>query len=682
MKRKYFTLPVMIGLMSFSMNSCSSEGKEAKQQKLDVSNFDNNYTPGSDFFDYATGGWQKKNPLKPEFSRFGSFDLLRENNKEQLKTLIEEVASANNVQGSLAQKIADIYNAGLNTEAINERGMTDLKPILAMIDENKNLKDVGNTMGKLMNMGIEPFLYFYVEADPMNSDINLLQTYQAGMTLGNKDYYFKGDENTRKIQKGYIEYIEKVFELAGYDKQESKSIAKEIFKFERSLASGAFSNVELRDPVANYNKMSYNEFAKKYSFIDWTNVLKEAGANIPKEISVSQIPYVDNLSKVVSSTPIKVLNDYMTFVVLNNFSKYIGDDFYNASFDFFQKLMSGKEEQEAVWKRSLEVTNNILGEAIGELYVEKYFPPKAKERMIDLVANLQSSLGNRISNLDWMSDETKQKALEKLSTFSVKIGYPDKWRDYSTLNINKDMSYVDMIIASNKFENAYALSQNEKPVDKAKWYMTPQTVNAYYNPSSNEICFPAAILQPPFFYIEGDDAINYGAIGVVIGHEMTHGFDDQGRQFDKDGNISDWWTAEDAKKFQSKADVLVSQFNDIKVLGDTHANGEFTLGENIADQGGLLVAYDALFDHLKKNNIVVNYNNLDDQKRFFLSYANIWASNIRDEEILRLTEIDPHSLSRWRVNATLPNIETFYEAFDIKDGDKMYRNPSDRVVIW
>lgn len=681
MKRKFLTVPLMIGMITIS--SCSSVSKtEAESQKLDVTNFDSNYTPGSDFYQYATGGWQQKNPLKPEFARYGSFDLLRETNKEHLKTLIEEIAAANNEEGSLAQKIADIYNAGLNADAINERGLADIKPLLEMIAANKNMNDVTSSIAKLAGKGVMPFVYFYVEADPMNSNMNILQTYQGGMTLGNKDYYLNNDENTLKIREGYLKYIEQLFTLAGYPEAQSKTIASDILKFETEIAKGAFSNVELRDPVANYNKMSFEEFANKYNFFDWTTIFAENGAKTPKEINVSQIPFMDNLGKVLSGKSVQNINDYMTFMVLNGFSKYIGDNFYDASFDFYEKLMSGIEAQEARWKRSLAVANGTLGEAIGELYVAKYFPPKAKERMLVLVSDLQESLGNRINNLDWMSEETKVKALEKLSTFTVKIGYPDKWRDYSDLKIDKNMSYVQMIMSSSEFETAYELSKIETPVDKDKWHMNPQTVNAYYSPLTNEICFPAAILQPPFFYIDGDDAINYGAIGVVIGHEMTHGFDDQGRQFDKEGNISDWWTAEDAEQFKKKADVLVSQFDAIKVLGDTHANGQFTLGENIADQGGVLIAYDALKSHLNKNNISVCYDDLDDTKRFFLSYANIWAGNIRDEEILRLTQIDPHSLGRWRVNATLPNIETFYHAFDIKEGDAMYRSPLERVVIW
>ena len=681
MKRKGLTFPLMAGMIAFS--SCAvNQGTEKEEQKLDITNLDNSFKPQTDFYEFATGGWQKRNPLKPEFARYGAFDQLRENNKEQLKTLIEEIASSDNEPGSLAYKIAAVYNAGLDKASMNENGVKDLKPYLDMIANSNNMSEVSKTIGELHKTGTMPFLYLYIDADPMNSDMNLLQTYQAGMTLGDKDYYESQEESVKAIREGYVKYISKVFEIYGYDKSQADKIAANILKLETQLASGAFSQVELRDPVANYNKLSIADFQKKFSSLDWKTIFETNGIGEQDFINASQIPYIENLDKVLSKISSQEIKDYMTFLVIANNSSYIGDEYYNASFEFFDKLMSGKEAQEAQWKRALGVTNGILGEAVGELYVERFFPAEAKERMLNLVSNLQLSLKNRISNLEWMSDVTKEKALDKLAAFSVKIGYPDKWRDYSTLDIKGDMSYMSMILSSCKFDWDYSLSKLGKEVDKADWHMTPQTVNAYYNPLSNEICFPAAILQPPFFYLNGDDAINYGAIGVVIGHEMTHGFDDQGRQFDKNGNITDWWEAEDARKFNEKAAVLISQFDSVEVLPGTNANGRFTLGENIADQGGLLIAYDALMNHLKSNNVCVTYDSFSDIQRFFLSYANVWAGNIRDEEILRLTKIDPHSLGRWRVNATLPNIDAFYSAFDVKENDNMYKAPLDRVVIW
>ena len=538
-----------------SMTSCGAH-KERNVQQLDFSNLDTTIAPGADYYDYATGGWQKNNPLKPEFARFGSFDLLRENNKEQLKELIETVTTTNNPQGSVAQKISNIYLAGLDSSKLNNDGLTPLAGILSEIDAINDKKSLSKFIGEANKFGEFPFLHFYVEADPMNSSMNLLQTYQNGMTLGEKDYYLSDEESMKNIRQEYLNYITKIFLMLGNSDDVAKAKALNILEMETELARASYSNVELRDPVKNYNKMNIEEFKSKYSGLDWNEVLTVNGLSSAKEISVGQIPYMEIMDVYISTAPLQTIKDYLTFQTVNGATGFLNDDLYNESFNFFGKVMSGKEEQEPRWKRALGTTNGILGEAVGQLYVEKFFPAEAKERMLTLVSNLQSSLGDRITNLDWMSDETKQKALEKLNTFTIKIGYPNKWRDYTNLEINKGDSYYDMVRKSNIFEWEYAISQNEKPVDKDKWYMSPQTVNAYYNPSSNEICFPAAILQPPFFYMNGDDAINYGAIGVVIGHEMTHGFDDQGRQFDKDGNIKDWWTEADAEKFDAKAKIL------------------------------------------------------------------------------------------------------------------------------
>ncbi|MGL4293893.1 MAG: M13 family metallopeptidase [Bacteroidales bacterium] len=674
-------LPLMLGAMAIT--GCTGNPVVKKYEGIDMSNLDTTIRPGDDFYDYATSGWQKANPLKPEYARFGTFDQLRENNQEQLRTLILELGTQKHAKGSVAQKIGDLYNAGMDSVRLNRDGFNPLVNQLQDIARLQNKAQLASLMGKMHREGISPFFFSYVDADPKNSTMNLLQTYQGGLGMSERDYYLEHDEHMEAIRKAYVAYIEKLFILAGNKPEQAAKAAKDILALETALAEDSYSQVDLRDPNRNYNKMTIVELEKILPGFDWTQYFKAAGLGDPKEISLGQVPFMTKVVKLIDTTPMDIIKEYLTFDLLNTASPYLSDAFADANFDFYGKTMSGKQEQQPRWKRSLSTTDGALGEAVGQMYVEKYFPAEAKERMLKLVANLQTALGQRINDLDWMSDSTKAAALDKLNAFTVKIGYPDKWRDYSLLDINAEDNYWTSVLKSNRFEWDYMISQNEKPVDKSKWHMSPQTVNAYYNPSSNEICFPAGILQPPFFYLNADDAVNYGAIGVVIGHEMTHGFDDMGRQFDKEGNIRDWWTAQDAEKFAGKTKILVDQFDSIRVLGDTRANGNFTLGENIADQGGLVISYQALQN--AKTQTPGNTEQIDgltDAQRFYLAYATLWAGNIRDEEILRLTKIDPHSLGRWRVNGTLPNVETFYEAFDVKEGDKMYRKPEERVVIW
>ena len=604
---------------------------ENAKNSYDVSFIDNNVAPGADFYNYATGGWQKANPLKPEFSRFGSFDQLRENNKEKLKELVEEVASQSQESGSVGQKIADLYNLAMNEERLNNEKAAPVQPFLEMINAISSKDDLAMVMGKLNRIGVFPFFNPFIDADASNSDMNLFQIYQGGIAMGQRDYYLEEDENMDAIRKQYLIYIENLYSLLGESKEYAVKTAQEIFDFEKKLAEASSTTTELRDPVANFNKMSVSEFKNNNKDFNWDIYLKESGFDKSPEVNIGQLKFMAAFNKLIKETDLSTLKKYLAYNALVDASSFLSDDFYTNNFEFFGKTMSGKEEQEARWKRALSTTDSSLGEAVGQMYVQKYFPAEAKERMITLVANLQTALGQRISNLEWMSDDTKEKALEKLSTFKVKIGYPDKWRDYSALNISSDDSYYTNVTRVNAFEWDYMISKSGKPVDKTEWLMSPQTVNAYYNPLSNEICFPAGILQEPFFYLDGDDAINYGAIGVVIGHEMTHGFDDQGRQFDKNGNISDWWTAQDADKFNTKTKVLVDQFDKVEVLPSVFANGTFTLGENIADQGGLLVSYLALQNSLNgaDDEMIDGFSN---DQRFYLSYAALWAGNIRDEE--------------------------------------------------
>ncbi|MGL5317969.1 MAG: M13 family metallopeptidase, partial [Bacteroidales bacterium] len=538
---KLFYLPLIVGVMTTS--SCATQQKEKKDTGIDLVNLDTTVSPNSNFYDYATGGWQKSNPLKPEYARFGTFDQLRENNKEQLRLLIEEVSNAAQPQGSVGQKIADLYKAGLDSARLNNEGHAPILSDIEHINSFTDRQQLGRLLGELTKKGISPFFYVYVDVDPGNSSENLMQFYQGGLSMGDRDYYIENDDQTKAIRDAFVEYVTKLFTLAGYSEADATSASESVINTQTLLAKISSSREELRNPVANYNKMSLKDFEAKFKGFNWKDYFSAAGLSAAQELSVGQVTFMQEMGKIVSSLSDKQLKDNLIFALLDVSANYMSDDFETASFDFYQRKMSGKQEQQPRWKRSLETTNSALSEAVGQMYVEKYFPPAAKEKMLKIVDNLEVALGERINNLEWMSDVTKAKAQEKLAAFTVKIGYPDKWRDYTALQIDSVSSYWTNVQNATAFEWDYMVSQLGKPADKAKWHMSPQTVNAYYNPTTNEICFPAAILQPPFFNLAADDAVNYGAIGVVIGHEMTHGFDDQGRQFDKDGNLKDWWTA-------------------------------------------------------------------------------------------------------------------------------------------
>jgi len=675
--KQFMILSLAAGLMATS--SCSTRVSE-KVPGLDLSNLDTTVACGDDFYQYACGGWVGEKPLKPEYARYGSFDMLRDNNKEQIKALFEELGKTKSESGSVAQKVGDFYTMGLDSVRLNKEGASPMEVDLAEIKTVSGKEAVSKLLAKMHRTVANPFFALFVDADMKNSSMNIANIYQSGMNMGDRDYYLENDESTRKIRESYIKYINKIFALSGYSEAEAAKAAESVMKIETAIAKAAFSREELRDPQKSYNKMSIDELKKIAGGIDWNSYLAGMGLNL-KEINVCQVPTLKAVSELIVSLTDEDIQNYLAFNYINSAASYLSDDFVNASFEFYDKAMSGKEVIEPRWKRALSVPNALLSEAVGEMYVQKYFPPEAKKRMVDLVSNLQVALGQHIDSLEWMSDVTKTKAKEKLAAFHVKIGYPDKWRDYTALTVDPSKTYWENVKNAMAFETEYSLSQEGKPVDKDRWFMGPQTVNAYYNPSSNEICFPAAILQPPFFNVNADDAVNYGAIGVVIGHEMTHGFDDQGRQFDKDGNLQDWWTAEDAAQFEDRANKLAAQYDNIIVLDTVHANGRFTLGENIADHGGLRVAYTAYHNSLQ-GNMPEPIDGFTADQRFYLGYATLWAQNIRDAEILRLTKIDPHSLGKWRVNAALRNMDSFFNAFGIKEGDPMYMVPADRVVIW
>jgi len=672
MKKIIFTLAALIMMTTACTHKEQTTG-------IDLSNLDTTAIPQNDFYQYACGGWMANNPLTPEYSRFGSFDKLGLNNLEQVNGLIQDLASKKHPQGSVAQKIGDMYNLSMDTARRDREGIEAVRETLAEVASINSREQLSEALGKAMDFQLWAM---YVDADAKNSTMNILNEYQAGFSLGEKEYYLDDDEHTRSIREAYQAYVEKLFGLFGF--ADGAERAKTVLRLETRLAKAAYSNVELRDPQRNYNKMSIAELQQLVPQIDW-KVYFAAMDIAPDSLSVGQIPHIQEAGKMLADEPLEDLKTLFTWQVIDGAASFLTTEIYQASFDFYGKVLSGREEPSPLWKRAVGIVNGTLGEAVGQMYVKKYFPEENKERMLALVHNLQKALGLRIEGLEWMSEETKAKALEKLAAFTIKIGYPDKWRDYSALDINANDTYYANLQRAAKFEQNYSLSFLGKPVDKQKWYMTPQTVNAYYNPSSNEICFPAGILQYPFFDMSADDAFNYGAIGVVIGHEMTHGFDDQGCQFDKDGNMSNWWTAEDKAAFDARTKVMEEAFNRIEVAPGVHANGAFTLGENIADHGGLQVAFLAFcLNEASKpeSERLQERDGFTPAQRFFLAYANVWAGNIRPEEILNRTKSDPHSLGRWRVNGALPHISAWYDAWNVTPESPMYIAPENRVSIW
>ncbi|MDR4059047.1 M13 family metallopeptidase [Phocaeicola sp.] len=678
MKAKHY-LPMAVLALAVAAG-CDSKKEAVMTSGIDLTNLDTTAVQGADFYQYACGGWMKKHPLTNEYSRFGSFDMLAENNREQLKGLIVEIAAGQNAQGTIGQKIGDIYKLAMDSVKLNADGVTPIQADLEKIASVKDKSEIVPLMAELAHSGVFPYFSFYVGADIMDSKSNLFQLYQGGISLGEKEYYLDNDDVTVNIRNKYKEHIVKMFQLAGFDEAAAKKKMEAVMDIETRIAKASFSAVEQRNPAANYHKMSLDELKKEIPGIDWDAFLNGIGVKGVTELSVSQVDPIKEVEKIINSLPVENQIAYMQWSLIDRAAGYLSDDLVAQNFDFYGKTLSGKQTNQPRWKRAVSTVNGVLGEAVGQMYVEKYFPAAAKERMVQLVKNLQTALGERIRNLEWMGDSTKIKAIEKLNSFYVKVGYPDKWRDYTGLNIEKD-SYWANVKRATEFELDYMLSKAGKPVDRDEWGMTPQTVNAYYNPTTNEICFPAGILQYPFFDMNADDAFNYGAIGVVIGHEMTHGFDDQGRQFDKDGNLKDWWTAEDAKRFEERAQVMVNFFDSIQVLPGLNANGSLTLGENIADHGGLQVSFQAFKNATKDAPLLVK-DGFTPEQRFFLSYAGVWAGNIRNEQIRLQTKSDPHSLGRWRVNGALPQIGAWYDAFGIKEGDPMYLAPEKRVSIW
>lgn len=659
------------------MAVCACGTKTGGGPGIDRADLDESVSPKVDFYKYAVGGWQKNNPLKPEYARYGAFDILGENNEKRLNDLFQSMGELKTEKRSVEQKISDLYKMGLDSLRLNAEGSAPLKPyideVLAVSDRESLIREIA-----VMHLSSEsPFFGTYVMADMIDSDSNILYMSQSGLGMGDRDYYVKGCDET--IKAGYLDFLTKIFNLAGLDNAAGR--AADALKVEDALAEVSWTSVQNRDMEKQYNPTTFDALKAEYPSLSLATYFKALGIEPQGKIVVTQPSYFKALDGIVAKTDVEVLKNYLLGQLVQGGCGALSDDFTDASFDFFSRQMAGVQQQKPRWKRAMSVPNSLLSEAVGEMYVAKYFPAKDKERMAKMVSNIQAALSEHIDSLDWMSEATKAKAHEKLSAFHVKIGYPDKWKDYSALTVDPQLSYYENIRQAALWSMQDNLTRLGKPVDKDEWLMSPQTVNAYYNPSTNEICFPAAILQPPFFNPDADDAVNYGAIGVVISHEMTHGFDDQGRLFDKDGNMADWWTPEDAEAFKAKTDILVKQFDEVEVLPGIRANGALSLGENIADHGGLRISFTAL-----QNSFVGKHPQPVDgftaEQRFYLAYAKVWADNITDEEIARRTKLDVHSLGRNRVNVTLRNLDTFFQAFDIVEGDPMFRAPEDRVIIW
>lgn len=678
-------IPVL-GVGAMLLGGCDTTKKAETAQQvpaIDFAAMDTTVRAQDDFYHYVNGSWIKNNPLKPAYSRYGTFDILRDTAQERVHQIIEDLAAKPQTKGTNEYRIATLYKQAMDSTTRNSLGAKPIEEELRAIEALQSKEDLLAYAAKNDQMyGVGTFFGSYVSADEKNSTMNILNISQMGLALGTKDYYTEQSPETQAILDGYVAYLERVLNLAGYKAEDAKRIAGNTLKLEKEVAQFCYSQTELRDSERNYNMLTLDEVMKLCPEFDWRGYFAARGLSI-KSANFGQLDFFKAFGKWFAKVPVEFVRDYLIGSTVSGASTALSDEFAQANFDFFGKQLSGRKEMHERWKRSVNVVSSILGEAIGEEYVKHYFSPAAKERMLGLVKNLQIALGERVAGLTWMSEETKAKAQEKLNSFTVKIGYPDKWKDYSSLEIDSDRTYYENLLAATRFVQADNLKDLGQPVDRTRWLMNPQDVNAYYMPTTNEICFPAGILQPPFFNMDADDAVNYGAIGVVIGHEMTHGFDDQGSNYDKDGNMRNWWTEEDKTKFKASTSRLIEQFSKNEVVPGTFANGALTLGENIADQGGLTVAHLALQLALKDaKKAPEKIDGLTPDQRFFIAYARLWGQNISQQEILRLTKIDPHSLGILRVNQALKNITAFVKAFDIKEGDAMYIAPEERIEVW
>ena len=674
----------LLMMLTMSVMSMTAMADEPLKSGINLADMNTSAKAGDDFYEYACGGWMKANPLPAAYSRFGSFDRLGEDNNKRINSILKELETGTYQQGTIEQKLSDYYKLAMDSVRREQEGLQPVMPIIKKLEAAKTLQQLFDVQLEMAKYGDSEFYNAGLGADEKNASQNILSVNQGGLTLGQKDYYLETDEATTKIREAYKKHIVRMFQLFGFSKGQATKKMQNVWKLELALAKVSKSRTELRDPQANYNKMTLQEFNSKYPNLKLEQVMNASGlkSQYMQELVVGQPAFMEGTNDLLATIKPAEYRDYMEWGVIVSAASYLNDEVREANFDFFGRTMTGRKQDHPLWRRATSQVQGAMGQALGRIYVKKYFPAAAKERMVKLVKNLQIALGERIAAQEWMDDSTKVNALLKLNTFYVKVGYPDKWIDITKMTVDPKKSYYENHIENLKFWNEYYIDHMAgKPVDIDDWYMTPQTVNAYYNPTTNEICFPAGILQVPFFDMTADDAFNYGAIGVVIGHEMTHGFDDQGRQFDKEGNMHDWWKESDGKNFTERTDKYADFFSQINVLPDLKANGRLTLGENLADHGGLQVAY-AAFKNATKNNPLPVIDGLTADQRFFLAYAGVWAGNITEAEIRNRTKSDPHSLGRWRVNGALPHIDAWYEAFGIKEGDKMYIPKEKRLQLW
>ena len=680
MKKTLIAMMVAVTMIAGCTPKEKTENNKEKEivPAIVMANMDTTINPADDFFRFCNNNWLKNNPIPEEYTSYGAFTEIDQHNEILIQDIIDEVSKDSNAtKGSMAQKIRDFYNAGMDSVAINERGFKELMPYFEKVDALADKADLATLLGDLHSEGFGGFFNAFGSTDPKNAEMVIMHLFQGGLSLPDRDDYLEAA--SQEMRDKYVEHVAKMFQLTGTDSEPAKDIAERILALETELAKNSLTRVERRDPDRTYNKRSRAELHAMTPVFNWDNYFNAAGAPAFDSLNVGMPDFIAALNGIILNTDMRTLKDYLDWKIIHGSASLLSDDFAEENFNFYSNYLYGQEVQQPRWRRVLNATSGVLGEAIGQLYVEKHFPAEAKERMLNLVGNLRTALGERIKKVDWMTEETKAKALHKLDCFNVKIGYPNKWRDYTNLEITPE-SYFQNFHRAIRFENDFEMAKIGKPVDHEEWFMTPQTVNAYYSPDMNEIVFPAAILQPPFFNMDADDAVNYGGIGVVIGHEMTHGFDDEGRKYDEKGNLNEWWTEEDAAKFTERTKQLVKLFNEFELRGN-HINGELTLGENIADLGGLNIAWDAyqMTDEAKANQSIDGFT---PTQRFFISYGTIWRNNIRDKALERRIKEDVHSPAEARVNRTLGSMPHFYEAFDIPEGSKMYIAPEERASIW
>ena len=659
-------------------------GSNTQKSGIDLTNLDTTAVAGDDFYQYACGGWKVKNPLPAAYSTYGSFHVLGEENNKRINGILTELLEGSYENGTVEQKLSDLYKLAMDSARREQEGVAPLKGLIDRMEAAKSSDELLAIQKELAAQGDQEFFFSFLGADDKNASQNILNVHQSGLMLDEKEYYLDNDSATVRIREEYKKHVVRMFGFFGFTEEQAQAKMKNIMRLETELAKVSRNSTDLRDPQLNYNKTTLAEFSKNYPNLQFEQLMNARGiaSEYFQELVVGQPEFLAGLDKLMQNMSVDEYRDYLEWNQIVSAAGMLSDTVREANFEFFGKVFAGRKEDHPLWRRSVSQIEGVMGEAIGQIYVKKYFPAEAKERMVKLVKNLQEALKERILAQDWMSDSTKANALDKLNTFYLKVGYPDQWTDLSALNIDPSKSYYENMMECHRFWNADKIQKKAgKPVDREEWHMYPQTVNAYYNPTTNEICFPAGILQPPFFDMEADDAFNYGAIGVVIGHEMTHGFDDQGRQYDKDGNLHDWWSNQDAENFKARTDRYADFFSNIEVLPGLHANGRLTLGENLADHGGLQVAFTA-FKNATKDQPLPDADGYTPEQRFFLAYAGVWANNINDEEIRIRTKSDPHSLARWRVNGALPHIDAWYEAFGITPDSKMYIPKEERLPLW